>query len=235
MKIILFYLFSLLLSCYQAQTPFIRAHNLIQGNEIKKAEVILDSCLVANYQKDSTYFYKGLAAIKAGNREKCKEYFTLLTKQFPKFGEVHYLKGLFYFQTENYGRSADEFEKALKDNPKDINALFDQSLALGLMEDYPDAINDLNKCIALDSNFTKAYYARAYWYEFTGNYTEAITNYLHTIKLDPRNFDAYFGLAFIYQARKENVKACMIISKAISEGSQIAEELKVNFCNESVH
>jgi tetratricopeptide (TPR) repeat protein len=231
MKIILLHFFLLFLFCSQAQTHFTRAHRLIQNEELKKAEVILDSCLVANYQKDSTYFYKGLAAIKAGNREKCKEYCTLLSKQFPKFGEVHYLKGLFYFQTEKYGKSADEFEKVLKDNPKDINALFDQSLALGLMEDYSDAIKDLDKCIALDSNFTKAYYAKAYWDEFTGNYTDAITNYLHTIRLDPKNFDAYFGLAFIYQTRKENTKACEVISKAIAEGSQIAEELKANFCN----
>ena len=75
-----------------------------------------------------------------------------------------------------------------------------------------------------------AYYSRAYWYESVNNYVEASKDYERTLRLEPKNFDAYLGLAYAYQNMKENIKACETITKAIAAGSQIAEEVRHNFC-----
>ncbi|MCC6370043.1 MAG: tetratricopeptide repeat protein [Bacteroidia bacterium] len=213
-----------------AQNPFITIHSFILQNNFNQARLVLDSCQTKNYFADSVYFYRGLSAIKEGKTEACREFCARLTKEFPQFYEVHYLKGLMFFQKQNFGKSADEFTRLLKYNPKDIKALFNRSVALGRMEDYLDAINDLNTCIEINSNYADAYYSRAYWYEYTGNYQEATKDYQTSIKLNPKNYDAYFGLAFIYQTLKESTKACETINKAILAGSQIAEEVKDSFC-----
>jgi Tfp pilus assembly protein PilF len=231
MRYLVVYLISLLFLSTQAQNSFVSVRKNLNAGEYKTCKTFLDSCYSKDYHKDSVLFYSGLIAIKTGNKELCREYCNKLTKQYPNFGEVHYLKGLVHFQNENYGKSATEFTKALKDNPKDIKALFDRSIALGLLEDYTWAIDDLNTCISIDSSYTQAYYSRAYWYEFLGKYNEAAKDYQHTILLDSKNYDAYFGLAYIYQIQNEGAKACESINKAITAGSQIAEELKDRFCH----
>lgn len=230
MRITLFYILFIQSFCICSQTPLDRLRERLEGLDYNSCFQILDSCLLKNYQRDSSLFYAGLVSIKEGRREKCKDYCYKLSKEYPEFKEVHYLKGLLYFHDQNYGKSADEFTKALKENPKDIKALFDRSVALGMIEDYSDAIEDLTNCIKLDPKFTKAYYSRAYWYEYTSNHNAAIKDYESAISLNPKYYDAYFGLAYIYQLQKLPAKACETINVAIQEGSQIAEELKDSFC-----
>jgi Tfp pilus assembly protein PilF len=75
-----------------------------------------------------------------------------------------------------------------------------------------------------------AYYSRAYWNEFSNKYEEAKADYEKSLQLDPKNYDAYFGIAYIFKNQKEYGKACETINRAIQAGSQIAVELKENFC-----
>lgn len=203
---------------------------LLEKNEFKTSLNILDSCYTAKYQKDSSIFYMGLVHFKSGNIEVGHRYCDILTKEFPAFYDVHYLKGLMYFAKESYAKSADEFTRVIEKDPNNVKALYNRSVALGQMEDYMDAIDDLGKCIQLEPGNAQSYYSRAYWYEFTGNFTEAIKDYQTTLKLNPRNYDAYLGLAYIYQNQKDFVKACETITQAIAAGSQAAEEIKANFC-----
>lgn len=153
-----------------------------------------------------------------------------LQKSYPNFTEVHFLNGLIQFSVKNYGKSVTEFTAVLEKNKKHIKALYNRSLAFGLMEEYNKAIEDLSSCIALKPIYPQAYYSRAYWYEFLGNYPLAIKDYENAINQDPKNYDAYFGLAYIYQGMKSNEKSCEIINDAIKAGSQIAVEVKDNFC-----
>lgn len=213
-----------------AQQPFLPLHALLEKEDYVTCNRILDSCEKTNYQPDSVLFYKGLVAVKSGKLENCRELCRKLAEKYPAFGEVHYIKGLLYFSEEKYARSADEFSKAIRVNPGDIRALFDRALALGMMEDYKDAISDLGTCIKLNPAFAKGYYSRAYWNEFVNDFSSAARDYEETVKLEPDNFDAYFGLAYAYKMLKDETKACDAINRAIQHGSQIAVDLKANFC-----
>lgn len=215
---------------FKAQSPLVAVRNNLQSGDLKMAHEVLDSCGKTNFQPDSVLFYKGLLSLKKDNLSAARKYCTELEKTYPAFKEAHYLSGLIYFLNEKYGKSIDEFNKILKDDPRHLKALYNRALAAGLIEDYRSAIEDLGSCIALDPNYSLAYYSRAYWEEYTGNDADAKKDYEDCIRLDPKNFDAYFGLAYVYKNLKEHDKACETISKAISAGSQIAEELKENFC-----
>lgn len=202
----------------------------MQNGDPGTALAALDSCIARDYYKDSALFYKGLAHLKLGDIKGAKKNHSVLNKTYPAFADAHYLNGLIQFSDNNYGKSIDEFNVVLKANPNHIKALYNRSVAFGILEDYLSAIEDLGACIALNPNYTLAYYSRGYWYEYTGNYVESAKDYESTIRLDPKNYDAYLGLAFMYQNQKETARACEVINNAINAGSQIAEELKANFC-----
>ncbi len=213
-----------------SQNPYGRVRYWLENEDYNEALHVLDSCRNTDYQKDSTLFYKGLVLLKKGSLPEAKKTSAELSSGFPSFYEVHYLNGLLYFASDNYGKSIQSFNKVLKSNPNNLKALYNRSIVLGLLEDYLSAIEDLSACIVINPKYTKAYYSRAYWYEYTGNYVEAAKDYQKVIELDPKNYDAYMGLAYIYQNLKENDKACDVVNKAISAGSQIAVEVKENFC-----
>lgn len=228
MRRIIFYIFILNSFGSVAQSVFSRVHANLAATKTNLS--ILDSCFGKNFQKDSVLFYKGMIALKQNNhaeaRLRCKE----LLKLYPDFSEAHYLNGLIYLSSKNYGKSVNEFSALLQKNSKHIKALYNRALAFGLMEEYDKAIEDLTSCISLKPMYSLAYYSRAYWNEYRGNYTDAIKDYETTINLDPKNYDAYLGLAYIYRGLKSNTKSCEIINNAIQAGSQIAEEVKDNFC-----
>ena len=214
----------------KAQSPMAQVRSNIEAENYGTAQQVLDSCAKTSFQSDSVLFYKGLLALKKNNLPAARKLCTELEKTYPNFQEAHYLSGLIHFLNEKYGKSIDEFNKVLKNNPKHIKAMYNRALASGLIEDYLSAIEDLGTCISLDSTYALAYYSRAYWYEYTGNDLEAKKDYEQCIRLDAKNFEAYFGLAYVYKNLKENDKACETINQAVLAGSQIAEEVKENFC-----
>jgi tetratricopeptide (TPR) repeat protein len=214
----------------KAQSPFTRVREFMQEDNLKPVFQILDSCTKNDFHKDSVLLYRGLAYLKKGDLHEAKKNHKDLIQAYPNFSEADYLNGLIQFTDNNYGKSVNAFNRVIKRDPKHIRALYNRSIVLGLLEDYLSAIEDLDACIALNPDYAKAYYSRAYWYEYTGNYTEAKKDYEQVIRLDPKNYDAYLGLAYIFQNQKENEKACETITRAIKAGSQIAEELKENFC-----
>lgn len=230
MKFNTLYIFLLLGFVFKAQSPFNAFRTSLETDDFKKSQSILDSCSFAKYQLDSVLYYKGLLTLKKGNIKGARTICTSLKDTYPSFREVHYLSALIYFVSEDFGKSIEEFSVILKNDSSHIKALYNRSLAYGLLEDYPSAIEGLSKCITINPVYSMAYYSRAYWQEFKANYTEAKKDYEKSIQLDPKYYDAYFGLAYIYKNLKENDKACETIQKAISAGSQIAEELKETFC-----
>lgn len=227
MKHYLLYVFLISAMSSVAQSVFHRVHlNLLSNANTR----ILDSCDATGYFKDSVLYYKGMIALKDHNISLAKQYSKEIQKTYPGFSEVHYLNGLIFVSAKNYAKGINEFTHAIEKNPRHIKAYFNRSLAFGLIEEYDKAIEDLNKCIELKPMYSLAYYSRAYWNEYLGNYPGAIQDYENAINLDPKNYDAYMGLAYIYQSLKTNEKSCEVITRAIQAGSQIAEELKDNFC-----
>lgn len=226
-NIIIYIILACCLKC-TAQSVFTRVRNDL--NATKNNITILDSCFSTSFQKDSVLFYKGLMALKQNNHSEARVHCKELLKVYPDFNEAHYLSGLIYLSAKNYGKSVNEFNLLLSKNSKHIKALYNRALAFGLMEEYDKAIEDLTSCITLKPMYSLAYYSRAYWNEYRGNYPLAIKDYETTINLDPKNYDAYLGLAYIYRGLKSNSKSCEVINQAIQAGSQIAEEIKDNFC-----
>ncbi len=213
-----------------AQLPFNKIRENINKNENTDLLKTLDSCLNKGYHRDSTLYYLGLVNLKTKHISEAQKNYKMLHDEFPNFKESHYLHGMIHYMNESYGKSIDEFSLVIKNNPKHTKALYNRSVALGQIDDFLSAIEDLNACISLNPNYALAYYSRAYWYESVSNYTEASKDYESTLRIEPKNYDAYLGLAYAYQNMKENVKACETINKAIGAGSQIAEEIKHNFC-----
>ena len=230
MKRTVLYIFLLFSVLSKAQSPFIAFRVCLQNEDFKSAQSIIDSCTYSNYHMDSALYYKGLLTLKKGNIRGARTICTSLKKSYPDFTEYHYLSGLIYFVNQNYGSSIDEFSSVIKKDSMHFKALYNRSLAYGKLEDYNAAIEGLSKCILYYPNYAMGYYSRAYWYEYSLKYDEAKKDYEKSIELDPKNYDAYLGLAYIYQNEKNNDKACEVIGRAITAGSQIAEELKENFC-----
>ncbi len=227
MKKIILFLLLFIGNLYFAQLNFYKI-NLTASYKTTLSK--LDSCFNANYFKDSSLYYKGLVLLKNNQIVEAKKADAELLKLFPEFNEAHYLKGLIYFSEKNYMSAIDEFSLVVLKNGRHLKALYNRSTALGLLENYRKAIEDLDACIALKPMYSQAYYSRAYWQEYLGNHAAAIKDYENTINIDPKNYDAYLGLAYIYQNQKNKVKSCEVITNAIKSGSQIAEDLKDNFC-----
>lgn len=214
----------------RAQPVFTEVRKNMSKNDFTRCLAVLDSCYRKSYYADSALYYKTLVSLKTGNVKGAKKVCKELSKTYPTIKCMHYLNGLVYFSDENYGKCIDEFNLALKDDPGNVKIIYNRSVAFGLLEEYLSAIEDLSACIELNPNYSLAYYSRAYWYEFTGNYPEAAKDYEATIRLEPNNYEAYLGLAYVYQNQNQTAKACEAITRAIREGSQIAEDLKENFC-----
>lgn len=190
----------------------------------------LDSCFNANYYKDSSLYYKGMILLKNNQYAEAKKVCSELIKLFPDFLDAHYLKGLIFYSEKSYVSAIDEFSVVLDKNRKHVKARYNRSTAFGMIENYKKAIEDLDECVSQKPMYSQAYYSRAYWQEYLGNHAAAIKDYEYTINIDPKNYDAYLGLAYIYQSQKNKVKSCEIINNAIKSGSQIAEDLRENFC-----
>jgi tetratricopeptide (TPR) repeat protein len=210
--------------------PFHRVRAFLAEDRTREAAVIVDSCLIARYQRDSALYYSGMVNLKYHNITAARNDYRTLSKEFPDFYDAHYLHGLIYYADEDYGKSIDEFNKTIKAHPDHVRAYYNRSLALGMTENYLLAVEDLDKCLEINPSFAHAYYSRAYWKEFLGKYSEAAADYEADIRLEPRRYDSYFGLAWCQQKQNQPDKACETIQRAITEGSQIAEELKEQFC-----
>lgn len=230
MRVLILHILLVACSFARAQSPFVNVRTCLLADNFKTAGQILDSCSFIRYQQDSVLFYKGLLDLKKGNVKGARTICNSLKKSYPRFNEVHYLNAMISFTEEDYGRSIEGFSRILKTNPHHMNAMFNRSIAFGLLEDFSSAIRDLDSCISLNPAYAMAYYSRAYWFERTGKFTEAKRDYEKSIQMDPKNYDAYFGLAYIHHIQKDNVKACEILNNAVSAGSQIAAELKENYC-----
>jgi tetratricopeptide (TPR) repeat protein len=230
MKVFILHVFLAIALFTSAQSPFIAFRNNLQNEDFKTAQTIIDSCAYANFHADSVLYYKGLLTLKKGNIRGARTICNSLKKTYPDFQEYHYLSALIYFVNQNYGSSIEEFSVVLKKDSTNLKALYNQSLAFGMLDDFSSAIGGLSKCVSLYPDYALGYYSRAYWYEYSANYEDAKKDYEKSILLDPKHYDAYLGLAYIYQNQKNNEKACEIIGKAVNAGSQIAEELKENFC-----
>jgi tetratricopeptide (TPR) repeat protein len=202
--------------------------NLVSG--YKSTITKLDSCFNAGYYKDSCLYYKGLVQLKNNQNAEAKKTCAELLKLFPEFLEAHYLKALIFYAEKSYVSAIDEFSIVIDKNRKHVKALFNRSTAFGMIENYRKAIEDLDDCVSQKPMYSQAYYSRAYWQEYLGNHAAAIKDYENTINIDPKNYDAYLGLAYIYLNQKNKTKSCEIINNAIKSGSQIAEDLKENFC-----
>jgi len=214
----------------KSQTVFENVRECILVSSFKPALAQMDSCIAKNYYKDSALFYKGMVYLKINNLKMANAQCALLIKAYPEFMEGHYLNGLILCSEKNYGKSITEFNMVVKKYPNHFRALYNRSIAYGMSEDYKNAVEDLSACISLKPMYSQAYYSRAYWNEFLGDKAKVIKDYETTINLDPKNFDAFIGLAYVYAKQHENEKACEVISRAIKSGSQVAEELKMNFC-----
>jgi tetratricopeptide (TPR) repeat protein len=212
----------------RAQSIFTRVH--LDAGTTSSCLAILDSCEKCGYQRDSVLFYRGLNEVKLGKISEARALEKQLKKSYPDFYELHYLSGLIYLAQKNYGKSVNEFKIVIEKDKKNLKALYNRATAFGLLEEYEKAIKDLDECIEVFPNYAHAHYSRAYWNEFLGNHTEAIKDYDLSISLDPKNYEAYLGLAYIYRSLKEKEKSCETINRAITAGSQIAEEVKENFC-----
>lgn len=221
------YLSFLISTALSAQSVFTRVRNQ-SADKIDFA--VLDSCNKAGYCKDSVLFYQALISVRQNKPLEAKAAVKRLQSTYPDFKEVHFVSGLIYLTDKNYGKSVNEFNYLIEKNPKHVKALYNRALAFGLMDEYDKAIDDLTACINLRPMYSLAYYSRGYWSEYVGNYTAAIKDYETTINLDPKNYDAYLGLAYIYRGLKSSSKSCEIINDAIRAGSQLAVEIKDNFC-----
>jgi tetratricopeptide (TPR) repeat protein len=223
-----FIFFLLAAAATHAQSVFTRVHADLTLSV--KCISVLDSCNAGGYCKDSVIYYRGLISLKQHDITGAKLAVKELQKNYPDFNEVNYLNGLIHFSQKNYGKAVNDFSAVIQKNNAHIKALYNRSISFGLMEEYEKAIDDLNACIVLKPAYGQAFYSRAYWNEYLGNYPDAIRDYENSIHLEPEHYDAYLGLAYIYQRLKNNEKSCEVINSAIKAGSQIAEEVKENFC-----
>jgi tetratricopeptide (TPR) repeat protein len=217
-----------LMGVVRAQSIFTRVH--LDAGTSPSCLAILDSCEKCGHFKDSVLFYRGLNDVKLGKLSEARAIEKELKKNYPDFYESHYLSGLIYLAQQNYGKSINEFNYVLEKDKKNLKALYNRASSFGLLEEYEKAISDLNECLEVCPNYSMAHYSRAYWYEYLGNHSEAIKDYDLTVSIDPKNYDAYLGLAHLYQKQKNKEKSCETINRAIAAGSQIAEEVKENFC-----
>ncbi|MBI2722169.1 MAG: tetratricopeptide repeat protein [Bacteroidetes bacterium] len=221
------YIFVLISTVISAQSVFTRVRD---QNATKIDLVVLDSCNKAGFCKDSVLFYQALIAVRMNKPTEARAAAKQLQRVYPNFREAHFVNGLIYLTEKNYAKSVNQFNILIDKNPKHVKALYNRALAFGFMEEYDKAIDDLTACINLRPMYSLAYYSRGYWSEYVGNYTAAIKDYETTINLDPKNYDAYLGLAYIYRGLKSTSKSCEIINDAIRAGSQMAVEVKDNFC-----
>jgi tetratricopeptide (TPR) repeat protein len=229
MKPAIQYLLLLCLVSHTIDGQFSEVRRSLDNDDMKRSSFVLDSVSRQKKFIDSVLYYRALVALKGENMNEAKKNSEKLKEEFPGFN-AHYLNGLINFVKKDLAGSIDEFGKTLQDDPTNVKALYNRALALGLLEDFDSAIEDLSKCLSIHPKYVPALYSRAYWSELSGKFDQARTDYEQVITLDRRNYDAYLGLAHIYQLQKDPVKACEMINTAIAEGSQIAEDLKSNYC-----
>jgi len=229
MRLIIFCLF-ISYAGLNAQQPFKIVKQYLDQNNFAEADKLLDSCASQKYKPDSTLYYQFHSKLRQENVKAARKKLKKLENLFPGFSEITFMKGLLKFTASDYAGSIDEFSEVLRKDPGNVKALYNRALAFGMLEDFGRATEDLNNCILKDTTFADAYYSRAHWREYLGMYAEASHDYEHVIKYQPRNFDAYIALAFIHHLQKDEEGACEIIKKAISEGSQAAEEAQYLYC-----
>lgn len=190
----------------------------------------LDSCLKTGYKRDSALYYRALLQLKSGHYQMALNDISKLQHDFSGFENAEYVKALYYFHIQDFGRCADLLNVIIKRQPQHTKALYNRALLAGMLDDYNSAIEDLTLCISINGNNANYYYSRAYWLEMSGKYTAAIADYEQSIRLDEKLFDAFFGLANCYRLEKNHEMACKTIDRAEQAGSQIATDLRQNYC-----
>lgn len=220
----------LLAARLRAQDTFGKVRQAIDNDETAGLHAYLDSLGRAGSHRDSCLYYHGLILLKDDKVKEARHKLKDLRSHYPSFYMAEYLEGLILFRSEDYARSANAFTKVIGRDASCFKAYYNRSLVSGLLEDYKAAREDLSSCISLAPGNAQAYYSRAYWEELAGQLAEALTDYEKTISLSPKYFDAYIGMANIYHLQKNDVRACEAIARAVESGSQMAEDIRDNYC-----
>jgi tetratricopeptide (TPR) repeat protein len=224
-------IFTLLFACTAgAQDPYSAVRRNLATGHVKRAASVIDSCALKGFHTDSAMYYGAIADLLLGKTREARKTTKRLGTHFPEFHEREYLTGLVYFHQEKYGKALDAFTSVLVRNPGHAKALHNRSLTYGLLDQYELALQDVENLLKLEPGNVQAHYSRGYWNEFLSKYAEAAASYEEALKRDPGNYDAYFGLAYVYGRLNDPAKACEAIKRAIAAGSQIAEDIRANYC-----
>lgn len=213
-----------------AQDHFGRVRAGIEDDETGGLQAYIDSISRLGLSKDSCIYYRGLLLLREDKVKEARNRIKDLRAHYPDFYMTAYLDGLVLFRMEDYARSAEAFTKVIARDSQCYKAFYNRALVSGLLEDYKAAREDLSSCIAIAPRSAQAYYSRAYWEELAGQFTEALSDYEQSISISGKYYDAYLGIAHIYHLQKNDVKACETISRAVEAGSQIAVDIRENYC-----
>jgi tetratricopeptide (TPR) repeat protein len=211
------------------QNEFRFVRERLEAGQTHPAASLLDTIARNGGQKDSVHYYRAMVHLQGGRINAAHHEVEELEKMSGS-SSLGYLKGLMHFREEKYAHAVEAFSDFLASHPAHVKSLLNRSLALGLMDNFDEAIADLDAVLKIDPSHADAYYSRGYWHEFAGRYDEAAKSYEKCITLNPRNYDAYLGLAFAYHRQHDDVRACETVEKAVRAGSQIAAEVRDNYC-----
>jgi predicted TPR repeat methyltransferase len=133
--------------------------------------------------------------------------------------------GIAASKNKDYELAVDFFQKAIDadfNNPKNYNNLANALCDVGLIS---DAIVQYKKAIELDPNYCNAYFNLATTYHTSGGTDAALELFYKVLSFEPDHVDALTNCFYIHSAKKDYVKAKILIEKLLVKNPKNIEFL----------
>jgi|GEM_PF-4119927 len=156
--------------------------------------------------------------------------YTRMTRMFPKWGLVYYLRGCVRDELGHYQDAIKDYERAIKLNSRYPMAYVNKGYSYNYLGMHKKALKELNKAVKLSPYHIDAYNNRGIAFCGMGKYQKVIADFENVIRIVPDFSLAYVNLGKAYFCLGEYKKAIAKLNKAIKLSPSLAEA----YCNRGI-
>lgn len=212
--------------------------------EFERAMADYEKAIKSDPKNPIAYFERGIAYAHKGKLDNAIEDFSSAISLDKAFG-YYYNRGLAYANKKMLDAALDDFTNAIKLNPRFAMSFYDRGVVLSEKGQHSKAIDDFTSALTIDRKLATAYHNRGIAYEKTGqrgkmteDYKKAAHYYIgngielatrgdlnraenffkEAIDVDTSNQFGYYNMACLFSLKKDTVKACEYLEKAVAKG-----------------
>ena len=188
---------------------------LIQDNQLSKAEYILTDILIKDNKNFDALYIKGVIKGIQNKHEECKNYLVKAENINSEHGHLQYNLGKAYLELNDYINAFNHNSKAIKLMQDNHEAWLNYGKCQFKLDMIDSSLISFNNAIKLKNDYYDAYLNKGNLLNDINRISEAIESYEIAIKINPNSSDVYSNIGIAFKKNRNYEQAFIAFKKSI--------------------